>query len=97
MHCQTYSVLGLDAANTVPKLFDPFINFVGVKEGAAVLNVYGWVNDFSQGIAVGTLFRAAVYQALLNGGFELPVPLLNVTINEKGNKKIDKAGSNKKI
>jgi len=87
----------LDAAITVPELFNPYINFVGVKEGAAVLNVYGWVNDFSQGMAVGTLFRAAVYQALINGGFELPVPLLNVTINEKGNKRIDKAGSNKKV
>ena len=87
----------LDAANTVPELFNPFINFVGVKEGAAVLNVYGWVNDFSQGIAVGTLFRAAVYQALINGGFELPVPLLNVTINEKGNKSMDKAENDKKI
>ena len=87
----------LDAANTVPELFNPYINFVGVKEGAAVLNVYGWVNDYSQSFAVGTLFRAAVYQKLINGGFELPVPLLNVTINEKGNKRIATTQRNKKI
>ncbi len=91
------SQVALDAAITVPEIFDPYVNFVGVIEGASVLKVYGWVDDYSRGIAVGALFRAAVYQALLNGGFELPVPLLNVTINEKRNKSMDKVENDKKI
>lgn len=90
----------LEAANDVPKILkspNPSINFEGVKEGSAVLKVYGWINNYSDLFAIGTSFKVAIYQALKNNGFELTIPMLDVTINENANKSTDNAESNKKI
>jgi small-conductance mechanosensitive channel len=75
----------LYAIKGVPKLLktpSPIVNFEGVKDGAAVIKVYGWINNFSDGIAIGTSFKIATYQALKNNGFKLANPILDVNVNE---------------
>lgn len=76
----------LQAASQVPKVLNkpaPYLNFVGIKKGRSIINVYVWIKDFSNGISTGTAFKIAVYNALRKEGYKIPLPLLDVQVNQK--------------
>jgi small-conductance mechanosensitive channel len=76
----------LDTANTVPKVLKnpkPSVNFEGIKDGAAVIKVYAWINNYSESFTIGTSFKIALYHALISNGFKLANPILDVNVNNK--------------
>lgn len=76
----------LDASDKVPKILKtpkPIVNFEGIKEGSAVVKVYGWINDYSESFSAGTLFKVAIHKALMDKGFKLANPILDVNVNKE--------------
>jgi len=76
----------LKAANETPKLLKipkPSINFEGLKDGAAVIKVYAWINNYSDSFTIGTSFKIVLYHALVSNGFKLANPILDVNVNNK--------------
>ena len=74
----------LDTANTVPKVLKnpkPSVNFEGIKDGEAVLRVYGWINNYSDSFSIGTSLKVAIYKALKDNGYKLANPILDVNVN----------------
>lgn len=74
----------LNTSNEVPKILKlpkPSVNFVGIKEGAVVIKVYGWINNYSDSYSIGTEFKIALYKALIEKGFKLANPILDINVN----------------
>jgi small-conductance mechanosensitive channel len=75
----------LEATNNVPKLLKtpkPFVNFEGLKDGAAILKTYGWINNYSESFSIGTSFKVILFQALKNNNIKLANPILDININD---------------
>jgi len=78
----------LDATDKVPKILKtpkPSANFIGIKDGVAVVKVYGWINNYSESFSIGTLFKVALHKALKDNGFKLANPILDVNVNKNNN------------
>jgi small-conductance mechanosensitive channel len=79
----------LDTADKVPELLKtpkPSVNYEGIKDGISALNVYGWINNYSESFSIGTSFRITLYQALETNGVKLVNPILDVNVNENRSK-----------
>lgn len=81
------SKLLLDIAETIPEVMKKpkaYLNFKGIGQSAMEIDLYCWTNDADKVFTYGTAIRKAVYKALREAGYAVPVPVHDVKIgNEK--------------
>ena len=85
---QKASKIILQAASQVPKVLKkpaPYLNFEGIKKGKSIITAYAWIKDYSNGFAVGTELKIAIYEALRKEGMEISIPILDVQVKQGKN------------
>jgi len=91
---QAVKELLLKTARNLPEVMkkpEPFLSFLGIGESAMEINLYCWISNVDNIYNYGTSIRTAVYDALLEAGYEIPVPKTNVQLKtEKENKEAKK-------
>lgn len=71
------SILLLDTANKIPEVMKKpkaYLNFKGIGTSAMEITLYCWINDSNKIFSYGTAIRKAIYKALLEAGYDTPVP-----------------------
>ena len=83
------SEVALKTTNDFPEILktpSPSVIFIGIINGAAVINVRGWINDYSDSVTIGTSFKVELFKALKNNGFKLANPILDINVNDSNSK-----------
>ena len=71
----------IDATKAIPEIMtspEPYYNFVGIQNGKVIIMLYGWIEDYSNGIIIGTKFKTEVYDALKKEGIEISLPIFQI-------------------
>lgn len=74
----------LETANTIPVVMKKpkaYLNFKGIGQSAMEIDLYCWINDSNKVFSYGTVIRKAVYKALLENGYDIPVPIQELKID----------------
>ena len=61
----------------------PYVNFEGLGESAMELKLYFWIENSSDVVRLATSVRVAVYDAIRKAGIQIPVPKIDVHIENK--------------
>jgi len=92
---EAVSQLLLHSAGEIPEVMkkpEPYLNFSGIGTSAMEITLYGWINDSDKIFSYGTAIRKAVYKALRDAGYEMPVPKqefkIDSEVDEKGNRNL---------
>ncbi len=72
----------VNSVDVLSKKNPPAVNYEGNKDGLSVIRVYGWIDDINQFFSSGTAFRAAVYKALREEGYDISLPVLSIQMQE---------------
>ena len=83
---EALSNLLLETANTIPEVMKKpkaYLNFKGIGQSAMEINLYCWTNDSGKVFTYGTAIRKAVYKALLENGYDIPVPIQELKIDSE--------------
>ncbi len=83
---QAVSKLVIEAAIAVPDVLKkpgPYLNFRGIGQSAMEIDLYFWMGNVDNVFSMGTAVRTAVYKALLEAGYEIPVPKQDIKLNKE--------------
>lgn len=61
----------------------PYTNFEGLGESAMEIKLYFWIENSSDVVRLATSVRVAVYDAIRKAGIQIPVPKIDVHIENK--------------
>lgn len=78
------SKLLLDTAKEIPEVMKkpaPYLNFAGIGTSAMEITLYCWIKDSGSIFSLGTAIRKAVYKALSDAGYDIPVPKQDLSIS----------------
>lgn len=81
---EAISKLLIETAKEIPEVMKnpaPYLNFKGMGTSAMEINLYCWINDSDKIFSYGTAIRKTVYKALLDAGYEIPVPRQDLNIS----------------
>jgi len=81
---EAVSQLLLLTAREIPEVMkkpEPYLNFKGIGTSAMEITLYCWINDSDKIFSYGTAIRKAVYKALQDAGYEMPVPIQELKID----------------
>ncbi len=81
---EVLSNLLLETANTIPVVMKKpkaYLNFKGIGKSAMEMDLYCWTNDSDKVFSYGTTIRKAVYKALIENGYDIPVPIQELKID----------------
>jgi small-conductance mechanosensitive channel len=81
---ESLSKLLLDTAKGIPEVMKkppPYLNLRGLGTSAMEINLYCWIGDTDNLFSYGTSIRKAIYKALQDAGYDLPVPKQDLRIN----------------
>ena len=76
----------LNTTRSIPEIMtspEPFYNFIGIKNGKAVIMLYGWIDNYSNGVSIGTKFKIEIFEALKREGFKISFPILQIKETNK--------------
>jgi len=80
------SKLLLDTSAALPDILNdplPYLNFTGIGESAMEIKLYIWLADRGQILERIATMRIAIYDALQNAGYEIPVKRLSVEVDDE--------------
>lgn len=76
----------------VMKVPKSYLNFKGIGTSAMEITLYCWIDDADSSFSYGTAIRKAVYKALIEAGYNTPVPVQDVkVITSRNTEKEDSA------
>ena len=81
---EAVSKLLIETAIEIPEVMKkpkPYLNFKGIGTSAMEINLYCWINDSDKIFSYGTAIRKTVYKALLDAGYDTPVPMQDLKIS----------------
>ena len=59
----------------------PYLNLKGIGTSAMEINLYCWIKDTDKIFSSGTAIRKTVYKALVDAGYDIPVPKQDLEIS----------------
>ena len=83
---EAISKLLVETAKEIPEVMknpSPYLNFKGIGTSAMEINLYCWINDTNNIFSYGTAIRKAVYKALLDAGYDIPLPKQDLKVSTK--------------
>lgn len=70
----------------VSKTLHPIVNYEGIRDGHSIIKLYAWIDDLNHGFRVGTALRIAVFKALNKEGYDISIPVLDVSVKSEKDK-----------
>ncbi len=83
---ESVSQLLLSTASKIPEVVKtpkPYLNFKGIGTSAMEITLYCWIDDSDKIFSYGTAIRKAVFKALQDAGYDIPVPVQDLNITSK--------------
>jgi small-conductance mechanosensitive channel len=80
------SQLLLKTASEIPEAMKkpkPYLNLKDIGTSAMEINLYCWIDDSDKIFSYGTAIRKAIYEALKEEGYDIPVPKQDIMIDSE--------------